>query len=116
MICHFSRAFRLALGSNQLPIQWYRGVSPRRVKRSGRKADGSLPSSAEVKNERNYTSTPDITSWGMQDDTIQLYFYSMHCVLVLWLHPAVILNNKMKSVTETETGKCDRMPYVSLQF
>lgn len=50
---------------------------------------------------------PDISSWGIQDDTTQLYFYCMYCVLVLRLRPAIIMNNKVKSVTETEKGKCD---------
>jgi hypothetical protein len=47
------------MGSNHLPIQWVRRAFPRGVKGPERKADGSLPSSAEVKNERSYTTTPE---------------------------------------------------------
>jgi hypothetical protein len=53
----------------------YRGFSPQDVKRPGRKADGSFPSSVEVKNKRSYTTTP----WyifmgytGRQDSTLLL--------------------------------------------
>jgi len=49
----FATASRPALGSTQLPIQWVPGL-----KRLGRKADHSSPSSAEVKNEWIYASTP----------------------------------------------------------
>jgi len=41
---------------------------------------------------------PIISSWRIQDDTIQLYSYSVNCVLVFWLLPAIIMNNKIKSV------------------
>jgi hypothetical protein len=39
----------LAPGPSQPPIQWIPGALPLRVKRSGREADHSAPSSAEVK-------------------------------------------------------------------
>jgi hypothetical protein len=53
-----SLEFGRALGSTQPPIQWVRvAVSPG-VKRPGRDADNSPPSSAEVKNTWSYTSTP----------------------------------------------------------
>jgi hypothetical protein len=49
---------RPALWPTQPPIQWVpRTLSPE-VKRPGREAYHSPPSSAEVKNARSYTSTP----------------------------------------------------------
>jgi hypothetical protein len=42
----FSKASRPALGTTQPPIQWVPGV-----KRPGREADRSAPSSAEIKND-----------------------------------------------------------------
>jgi hypothetical protein len=48
---------RTALGPTQPPIQWVPGALSVGVKRPGRVADNSSPSSAEV-NEWSYTSTP----------------------------------------------------------
>jgi hypothetical protein len=45
----FTTASRTALGLTQSPIQWVPGVLSLGVKRSGREADHSPPSSAEVK-------------------------------------------------------------------
>jgi hypothetical protein len=59
----FVIAFRsVLLGLTQPPIQWVPGA-----KRSGREADHSLPSSAEVKNAMSYTSTsPSVfMSWSL---------------------------------------------------
>jgi hypothetical protein len=42
----------------QPPIQWVTGVPSLGVKRPGREADHSPPSSAKVKNAWSYTSTP----------------------------------------------------------
>jgi hypothetical protein len=57
---HFlhSTTSRSALGHTQPPIHWVTGSLSLRVKRPGREADHSRPSSAEVKNARRYTSTP----------------------------------------------------------
>jgi hypothetical protein len=49
---------RTALGPTQPPIQWVPGALSLGVKRPGREADHSSPSSAEVKNAWSYTSTP----------------------------------------------------------
>jgi hypothetical protein len=54
----FTTASRTALGFTQPPIQWVPGVLSLGVKRPGREADHSHPSSAEVKNAWSYTSTP----------------------------------------------------------
>jgi hypothetical protein len=55
----FIAASRPVLGPTQTPIQWVSWV-----KRPGREADHSLPSSAEV-NEWSYTSTPSIRLHGV---------------------------------------------------
>jgi hypothetical protein len=49
---HFSMSSKPALGPTQPPIQWVPGV-----KRPGREADHSPPTSAEVKKTWIYTST-----------------------------------------------------------
>jgi hypothetical protein len=49
---------RTALRPTQPPIQCVRGALSLGVKRPGRDADHSSPSSAEVKNAWSYTSTP----------------------------------------------------------
>jgi hypothetical protein len=46
-----------ALGSTQPPIQWVPGALSPGVKRPGREADHTLPTSAEVKKTWVYTST-----------------------------------------------------------
>jgi hypothetical protein len=45
----FTTASRTALGPTQPPIQWVPGALSLEVKRPGREADHSPPSSAEVK-------------------------------------------------------------------
>jgi hypothetical protein len=52
---------RLVLGSTQPPIQWVLGALSPGVKRPGREADHSPPTSAEVKKMWTYTSTPPYT-------------------------------------------------------
>jgi hypothetical protein len=54
---HFSTSSRPALRSTQPPIQWVPGALSTGVKRSGREADHSPPTSAEVKNTWIYTFT-----------------------------------------------------------
>jgi hypothetical protein len=54
---HFSTSSRPALGSTQPPIQWVPGPLSPGVKRPGREADHSPPTSAEVKKMWIYTST-----------------------------------------------------------
>jgi hypothetical protein len=53
----FTTASRPALGPTQPPLQWVPGATSLGVKRPGREADHSLPSSADVKNAWNHTST-----------------------------------------------------------
>jgi hypothetical protein len=59
----FSIVCGLALGPTQRPTQWVPGVLSRGVKRRGREADCSPPSSAEVKNGGAIPPLPHISSW-----------------------------------------------------
>jgi hypothetical protein len=54
----FATVSRTALGPTQPPTQWVPGALSLGIKRSGREADHSPQSSAEVKNGWSYTSTP----------------------------------------------------------
>jgi hypothetical protein len=50
---------RPALGPTQSPLQWVKGALSLEVKKLGREADHSPPSSVEVKNARNlYIHSP----------------------------------------------------------
>jgi hypothetical protein len=51
---------RTVLGLTQPLTQWVPGAFSLGVKRPGREADHSLPSSAEAKNAWSYTPTPPI--------------------------------------------------------
>jgi len=55
----------LGMGPTQPPLQWVQRVLTAGVKRPGRAASHSPPSSAEVKNLWSYTSTPPyaFTAW-----------------------------------------------------
>jgi hypothetical protein len=59
-----STSSRPVLGFTQPPIQWVLGALSPVVKRPGREADHSPPTSAEVKNTWIYTSTPPIRLHG----------------------------------------------------
>jgi hypothetical protein len=61
----FTTTSRTALGTTQPPIQWVPRALSVGVKRPGREADHSPPSSAEVKNAWSYTCTPQIHLHGM---------------------------------------------------
>jgi hypothetical protein len=52
--------YRPALGLTQSPLQSVMGALSQGVKRPGRDAYHSLPSSAEFKNAWSYTSTPPV--------------------------------------------------------
>jgi hypothetical protein len=58
----FATAAIPALGPTRLLSIGHRGFLSPRIKRLGCEADNSLPSSAEVKNAWNYTSTPTMSS------------------------------------------------------
>jgi hypothetical protein len=53
------------LGPTQPLIQWVPGAISLGVKRPGREADHSPPSSAEIKHAWSYTSTPPIRLHGV---------------------------------------------------
>jgi hypothetical protein len=60
----FTTASRTALGPTQLPIQWVPGALSLGVKRPGREADDSIPSSAKVKERvALYLHSPNTPSW-----------------------------------------------------
>jgi hypothetical protein len=60
----FTTASTTVLSPNQLPIQWIAGALSLGVKRPGREADHSLPSSAEVKElVEIYVHSPNTPSW-----------------------------------------------------
>jgi hypothetical protein len=54
----FGTASRPTLGPTKPPIQWVPGALSLWVKRLGREAERSPPSTAEAKNAWKYTSTP----------------------------------------------------------
>jgi hypothetical protein len=58
----FSASSRSAVGPTQPPIKWVPGALSLGVKRPGREADHSAPTSAEVK-KTIYTFTPSRPSW-----------------------------------------------------
>jgi hypothetical protein len=60
---HFSIAFRQDLGPNQPPIQWVLEALSLIVKRPGREADHSSPTSAKVKKTWVYTQLSHTSSW-----------------------------------------------------
>jgi hypothetical protein len=71
-------ASRPVLGPTQLPIQWISGALSMGVKRSGREADHSPPSGAEVNNAWSYSSTPQysfMAQCSVRKAQVQLYLY-----------------------------------------
>jgi hypothetical protein len=76
----FTTVSRTGLGPTQPPIQWVPRALSLGVKRPGREADHSPPSSAEVKNAWSYTSIPLICLHGLvlsqsTGTTLPLYLY-----------------------------------------
>jgi hypothetical protein len=61
----FTTVSRAALGPTQPPFQWVAGALSLVVKRPGREADHSSPSSAEVEVAWSYASTPPIRLHGV---------------------------------------------------
>jgi hypothetical protein len=60
----FTTTYRTDLGPTQHPIQWVQGALSLGVKRPGREADHSLPSSAEVKERVElYLHSRNTSSW-----------------------------------------------------
>jgi hypothetical protein len=61
----FTAVSRTALEPIQPPIQWIPGALSLGVKRPGREAEHSPPSSVEVNNTWSYTFTPPIRRHGV---------------------------------------------------
>jgi hypothetical protein len=61
----FTTASRPALRPTQPPIQWIPGALSLRVKRPGREADHSPPSSVEFMNSGSCTCTPPVRLHGV---------------------------------------------------
>jgi hypothetical protein len=59
----FSTPPRLALGPNQPPARWLPGAVSPELKLTGREADNSPPSSAEVKNDGTTPPLLHTSSW-----------------------------------------------------
>jgi hypothetical protein len=82
-------ASRTALGPTQPPIQWAPGALSLGVKRPGREADHSPPSSAEVKNAWSYTSIPHYVfmSWCLvkHRDNFTFTLSLEHSVFFRWV-------------------------------
>jgi hypothetical protein len=81
----FSTSSRPALGPTQPPIQWVRGVFSLGIKRLGREADRSLPSTDEVKEYVEfYFHSSNTLSWrGAQskhiDHSYRKLSYRVYC-------------------------------------
>jgi hypothetical protein len=77
----FTTESRTPLGSTQPPIEWVPGALSLRVKRQGREANHSPPSSSEVKNAGRYTSIPQYVfmAWYLvkyrDNFTFTFYYY-----------------------------------------
>jgi hypothetical protein len=67
----FSKASRVALGPNQLPVQWELGFFPRGEKIGERSRILTTPS-ANVKNEWNYTISPTYAFMAHTEKTVLL--------------------------------------------
>jgi len=61
----FTTVSRPALGITEPHIQWAPGALSLGVKRAGREADQSTPSSAKVKNARSDASAPPVRLHGV---------------------------------------------------
>jgi hypothetical protein len=62
----FTTVSKMAVGPTQPPIQWVPGALSLGVKRPGREADRSRPSSAEINNAWRYTSAPQYAFLGLK--------------------------------------------------
>jgi hypothetical protein len=81
----FTTTSRMALGSTQPPIQWILGDLSLGVKRPGREADHSPPSSAKVKNAWSYASTPlyILMAWCLVKHGDNFTFYLFYLYILL---------------------------------
>jgi hypothetical protein len=79
---------RTALGPTQPPIQCVRGVLSLGVRRPGREADHSPPSSDEVKNAWSYISTPQyaFVGWCLVKHRYIFIFYMIYNTMMCSSH------------------------------
>jgi hypothetical protein len=93
----FTTTSRTALGPTQPPLQWVPGALSVGVKRPGREADHSPPSSAEVKNAWSYTSAPQYVfmAWCLvkHRDNFTFTFTLPHYMFLYgsWIRPSDLL-------------------------
>jgi hypothetical protein len=116
----FTTASRTALGPTQPPIQRVPGALSLGVKRPGREADHSPPSSAEVKNALRYTSTPPYVfmAWCLvkHRDNFTFTFIGEEMFLLLYIvintELQLLQNKKMLAKCVAPTGAQMNMLYV----
>jgi hypothetical protein len=96
----FTTASRPALGPIQPPIQWVPGADSHGVKRPGREAHHSPPSSAEIKNVWSYTSTPQYTfmAWCSVKSTGTTFPFTLLYFTLRLLRLKFILCNRIYSL------------------
>jgi hypothetical protein len=87
----FTTASRSALGPTQPPIQWVPGTLSLGVKRPGREAHHSPPSSAEVNNAWCYNPLPQyIMAWCLVKHRDNFTFtLPLHCNIIFPLCPGL---------------------------
>jgi hypothetical protein len=93
----FTTASRMTLGPTQLPTQWVSGALSLGIKRPGRDADHSPPSSAEVKEwVELYIHSPNMPSWhGAQLKHRDNFTFTLHGK-IKQVNNTVGLSNKWK--------------------
>jgi hypothetical protein len=120
----FTTASRPALGPTQPPIQWVKRILSLEVKRTGREADHSHPSSAEVKEfvELHFHS-PNTPSWrGAQlqpQGHLLPLLISSHFTLLQtlmpqhksWSHSTKQCANAIYVITQAPTRKCGKQEW-----
>jgi hypothetical protein len=96
----FTTASRTALGSMRPPIQWVPGALSLGVKRLGREADHSPPSSTKVKEwVELYLHSPNTPSWsGAQLSTwttfsLPLLLHKRYCIVTFILSCSTYIQN-----------------------
>jgi hypothetical protein len=88
----FTTVSRTVLGPTRPPIQWVPGTLALGVKRPGREADDSPPSSAEVKNAWSYTFTPQYVfmAWCLVKHRDNFTFFYFICFVTLFPEDSLI--------------------------
>jgi hypothetical protein len=106
-----STVSRPALGPTQPPIRWIPHALSPGVKRPGREADHSRPSSTDVKNAWRYISTPPIRLHGMMlriyDIYIQLVFKDTNRVwnYISFTLPAAVIQLATISISSRKKSR-----------